>query len=473
MGRNRDQVMNFNLFRKTAPDTTNRKIFRAALIVGFLGLIAKLVATLKELIIARSFGRGDEVDAFLIAFVLPAFVLNIGMSALGAALVPIFVETRQDHGTETANQLLANMMLLGVVVLVAVAALLGLLAPLYLPFLGHSFSPAKLELTRELLYLLLPWIVFSGVATLAAAVLNASEKFAVPALTPLLTSIVTIGLVMFASWRWGVFTLAGGAVIGSLMEAALLLRFLKRQGLHFTLRWHGFDERVRSVLAQYAPMLTGGILMGMTAVVDQAMAAMLPAGSVAALGYANKIISGMVTLAALALSTATLPYFSRMVAAKDWAGCRHTLKRYSALIVGVTVPFTLLVIGFSRPIVRFLYQRGAFTAADTELVSWVQVCYAIQIPFYVWSMLFVRFITSIRRNDVLMYVSAVNLTLDIVLNLVLMRVWHVAGIALSTSIVYIVLLLMVSIWSVRFLAQKHMYPLPATEAETTQKPTCV
>lgn len=459
--------MNFNLFRKSAPDTTNRKIFRAALIVGFLGLIAKLAATLKELIIARSFGRGDEVDAFLIAFVLPAFVLNIGMSALGAALVPIFVETRQNHGIEAANRLLANIMLLGSVVLVAVAALLGLLAPLYLPLLGHSFSAAKLELTRELLYMLLPWIIFSGIATLAASVLNASEKFAVPALTPLLTSIVTICLVLFASRRWGVFTLAGGSVIGSLLEAMLLLLFLKKQGLHFTLRWHGFDERIRLVLAQYAPMLTGGILMGMTAVVDQAMAAMLPAGSVAALGYANKIISGMVTLAALALSTATLPYFSRMVAANDWAGCRHTLKRYSVLIVGVAVPFTLLVIAFSRPIVRFLYQRGAFTAADTELVSWVQVCYAIQIPFYVWSMLFVRFITSIRRNDVLMYVSAVNLTLDIVLNLILMRVWHVAGIALSTSIVYIVLLLMVSIWSVRFLAQKHLYSLPAAQAETT------
>jgi putative peptidoglycan lipid II flippase len=457
--------MNFKFFQKNGPDTTNQKIFRAALVVGFLGLIAKMAATLKELIIARSFGRGDEVDAFLIAFVLPAFVLNIGMSALGAALVPVFVETRQKFGAEPANELLANIMLLGSGALIAVAALLGLFAPLYLPLLGHSFPAAKLGLTRELLYLLLPWIIFSGIATLVAAVLNASEKFAVPAATPFLTSSVTIGIVLLGSHRWGIFTLAVGAVTGSLLEAILLLYFLKRQGLRLTLHWHGFNAQVRNVLAQYAPMLAGGVLMGMTAVVDQAMAAMLPAGSVAALGYANKIINGIVTLGALALSTATLPYFSRMVAANDWAGCRHTLKRYSVLVAGAAVPFTLLVIAFSRPIVRFLYQRGAFTAADTELVSWVQVCYAIQIPFYVWSMLFVRFITSIRRNDVLMYISAINLALDIVLNLVLMRVWHVAGIALSTSIVYIVLFLMVSIWSVKFLAQEHLYSLPAVHVE--------
>jgi putative peptidoglycan lipid II flippase len=460
--------MNFHFFRKTGPDTTNRKIFRAALIVGFFGLIAKFAATLKELIIARSFGRGDAVDAFLIAFVLPSFVLTIGMSALGYTLVPVFVETRQRDGEEAAHRLLGNTMLLGTAALVAVAALLGLLAPVYLPFLGHSFSPAKLELTRELVYLLLPWIIFSGIATLATAVLNASEKFALPALTPLLTSFVTICLVLLASRRWGIFTLAGGTVAGGFLESMLLLLALRRQGISFKLRWHGVDRRIRGIFTQYAPMLAGGILLGSTVVVDQAMAAMLPAGSVAALGYANKIINGIVTLGALALSTATLPYFSQMVAAHDWAGCRHTLKRYSALMLGVTVPFTLLVIAFSRPIVRLLYQRGAFTAADTELVSWVQTCYAIQIPFYVCSILFVRFITAIRRNDVLMYVSAINLGLDIVLNLVLMRVWHVAGIALATSIFYIISFLILSFWSMRFLAHERLYSLPEAQPETSR-----
>jgi len=119
----------------------------------------------------------------------------------------------------------------------------------------------------------------------------------------------------------------------------------------------------------------------------------------------------------------------------------------------------LLVIAFSHTIVRVLYQRGAFSAADTALVSWVQACYAIQVPFYVCSMLFVRFIMAVRRNDVLMYVSGINLVLDIALNLLLMRIWQVAGIALSTSIMYIVAFSMVSIWSIRFLKQERVHLL--------------
>src|SRR5262249_22002966 len=158
------------------------------------------------------------------------------------------------------------------------------------------------------------------------------------------------------------------------------------------------------------------ILMGSTAVVDQGMAAMLPSGNVAALSYANKLVLGMLSLSALALGTATLPYLAQMVAAGDWAGCRHTLKQYSLLVAAASVPLALLVIAFSRPIVRILFQRGAFTPSDTELVSRVQICYAIQIPFYIWSMLFVRFISSVRRNDILMYASALALALDITLN---------------------------------------------------------
>jgi Na+-driven multidrug efflux pump len=87
-------------------------------------------------------------------------------------------------------------------------------------------------------------------------------------------------------------------------------------------------------------------------------------------------------------------------------------------------------------------------------------------------MLFVRFITAVRRNDVLMYASAINLVLDVILNLVLMRVWHVAGIALSTSIVCIVSFLMLSIWSIRFLSQERLSSLPVVQPEASHSSPC-
>jgi putative peptidoglycan lipid II flippase len=289
-----------------------------------------------------------------------------------------------------------------------------------------------------------------------SGVLNAGERFVLPAVTPLLTPLVTIVFLEFTAGRWGAFSLAGGALAGSFLEAALLGWSLRGQGLRFSIMWHGIDPALRRVLRQFAPLLGGALLMGSTSVVDQSMAAILAPGSVAALNYANKITTVILSLWATGLGVALLPYFSKMVAENDWDGCRHTLKRYSLLIASTAVPCAALLMMFSRPLVRVLFQRGAFSPADSELVSWVQVCYALQIPFYVLCILFVRFLSSIGRNEVLMWGSAINLTLDIALNLVLMSWWGVAGIALSTSLVYVVASVFLSTWSIRLLGQQSL-----------------
>lgn len=442
------------LLKIAKAETPNRKIFRAALVVGILTLGARSGATVKELIVARWFGRSDALDAFLIAYLVPSFVLALVTGALESALIPTFIQTRQTQGTEAAQKLLSSVISSSLLVLSGATALLALLAPYYLPYLAAGFSPAKLHLTRELLYLLLPFMLFNWIASCTSAVLNAGERFVLPALAPLLTPLVTIIFLEFAAARWGAFSLAAGSLAGSVLEAALLGWSLRLQGLHFSVKWYGIDPVLRRVLGQYAPMVGGSLLMGGTNVVDQAMAAILAPGSVAALNYANKITAVILSLGAAALGTALLPYLSKMVAENDWMGCRHTLKWYSLLIVSTTVPLTAALIIFSRPLVRALFERGAFNAADTQLVSWVQVCYALQIPFYIWSRLFTRFLSAIQRNDVLMYGAAIGLALDIILNVLLMRIWGVAGIALSTSLVYLFILAFLIIWSLRLLRLK-------------------
>jgi len=449
--------LKMSVFRKSGQDSTNRKIFRAAMTIGLISTVAKGGAVLKDLVVAHTFGRSDSLDAFLIAFLLPSFVLNLVMGSLGSALIPVLVEAKQKRGTDAEQKLLSSMMFLSTAAMILIAAVLGLLAPFYLRILGSSFSMAKLLLTREILYCLLPFIVFSGLATFLSGVLSAYKKFALPALVPIATPLVTIATVVLAPKSWSVFTLAIGVVAGGFLEAAILLRLLKACGMRFRLRWNGLDSEVRNVLQQYAPVLAGSLLMCSTTVVDQAMAAMLPSGSVAALSYGYKIVGLIVAIGATALTTAALPYFSHMVADADWAGCRHTLKRYTALVLGTTVPLTLALIALSHPLVRLVFQRGAFTSMDTDLVSRVQQCYFIQVPFYMCGMLFVRFLSSIRRNDVLMYGSAISLALDISLNLVLMRKMGIAGIALSTSLVLFTSFVFLGVCTIKFLPRKHSF----------------
>jgi putative peptidoglycan lipid II flippase len=446
--------MKLRFLRTSAQDSINRRIFRAALTVGCVTALVKSGVVVKDLIVARSFGRNDSLDAFLFALILPAFAVTLVAGAVSAATVPVLVEVRQKEGEAAGQQLLATVTLLTTLTLIVAAVLLGAFAPSYLPYLAHSFPQEKLLLTREFLYMLLPWLVLSGLAGFIATVLNAVERFAIPALVPLLTPLAIIVFIIAVTRRGSGFALAGGTVTGSLLEAAMLFYLLSRHHVLGAVRWYGMNGHVRAVLAQAGPMMAGCLLMGATPVVDQAMAAMLAPGSVAALSYGGKVVTGLLAIGATALSTATLPYFSRMAAQSDWQGCRHTLKRYSVLVLAVTVPLTILLALFSRPLVRILFQRGAFTTIDTDVVSRVQVYYCIQIPFYTLCMLFVRFISSVRRNDLLMYASAINLVVDVVLNIILMRILGVAGIALSSSIVMAGSLFFLCLSSIQLLARR-------------------
>jgi putative peptidoglycan lipid II flippase len=145
-------------------------------------------------------------------------------------------------------------------------------------------------------------------------------------------------------------------------------------------------------------------------------------------------VSVVITLLAGAVSSAVVPHFSRMIARKDWTGCRHTLRTWVRLTALVSTPIALALIVGSHLLIRMAFQHGVFGSRDTASVTPVLAMYAIQIPFFVSSRVFYRFLVAMRRTDLVFYCGALNLALDVILNLVLMRWLGVAGIALATSL---------------------------------------
>ncbi len=416
----------------------NRSIFGAALTVGAFTVAAKLVSVGKELVVAGSFGTSDALDAYLIAFLLPSFTISVIAGSFNSALIPTFIKIRDQQGQVAAQRLLSNVMFWTFLLLVAAALLLFASSRWLLPLVASGFSREKLALTRGLFYLLLPVLVLSGFSTIWSAILNAGQTFAFPAVIPIITPFVTIASIFALGKTLGIYAVAGATLCGAAVEMGFLGWKLKQSGYQLWPRRHSGDPAGREVLGQYLPMVAGALLMSSTSVVDQSMAAMLGPGSVAALSYGNRIVTFFLSVGSMAVGTAVLPYFSQMVAARNWVGIRHTLKSYSRLILLVTVPVTLMLLFGGKIIVAMLYERGRFTATDTSLVSKVQAMYALQIPFYILGMLVVRLIASLRANHILMWGAVISLVLDGTMNYLLMKRIGVAGIGLSTSIVYFV-----------------------------------
>jgi putative peptidoglycan lipid II flippase len=425
-----------DFWQKFTSGSTNRQIFGAAVTVGIGTGFVKVASVGKELVVAWKFGTGDDLDAFLIALVVPSLITHVIAGSFNAALIPTYIRVREQSGIKAAQKLFSGAIAWSLGLLGITTVLMLATAPLYMPKLAAGFSAEKLDLTYKLLCAIAPIILLSGTITIWGAVLTAGEQFALVAVAPIITPVITM-LFLFGINSWGVFSLASGLVCGQLLEMLVVGIALRRQGISLLPKWYGFDTHLSEVTGQYAPMIAAAFLMSSTNLVDQSMAAMLPSGSVASLNYGNRIIALPITIANTALSTAVIPYFSKMVAREDWTSVRHTLKQYLGLIFALSIPLTGLIILFSEPIVQILLQRGSFTASDARLVAQIQAGYAFQIPFYIASVLVVRLISAMRYNQILMWGSAGNLIANIWLNYLFMQWLGVSGIALSTSGVYL------------------------------------
>ena len=435
--------------------SVNRSIFRAAMSVGAAGIIVKLVATFKEIAVASVYGRSDAMDAFLAAALIPSLLVNLIAESMNQALVPTLVRVREQEGRDRAQQLLSSSMLWMCLLLSAASAVLALLAHGFFPFIASHYSPAKLQLAVRLFYGLLPVVLITGIATNCTAVLNTLDRFALPALAPIAISVsVLVGALLFGA-RFGIWAMVYSTLGGSLLHAIIVAWMMEARGYRFRLRWHGMTEATREVAGQYGPVLLSCVVASGGLLVDQSMAAMLPAGSVSALVYANRFVSVVLTLLAGAVSTAVVPYFSRMIAYRDWAGCRHTLRTWVRITAIVSVPIAVALIADARPLVHVAFEHGRFGPRDTAVVASVLGMYAIQIPFFVTSRVYYRFLVAMRRTDLILYCGILNLGLDIVLNLVFMRWFGVAGIALATSLWTVSTFFYLWYWSQRLLLRAH------------------
>ena len=407
-------------------------------VVGVGALAAKLVAMAKDMVVAAHFGTSDSMDAFLVALALPTFIANVVAGSIPSALVPVYIGVRDREGPSAARHLLSNVLAGAVAVVVAASALLVLLSPLLLRVVGATFVGAKLALAERLFVLLVPLIVISGISTILSAVLNADERFLLGAATPVLIGLMPMLFVLGGGARWGIYALGAGLIAGYASELCVLVWNVRRRGFITRPTLRRPHPETRRVVREYVPMVLGMAVMSATALVDQTMAAMLGPGSVSALTYGSKLVTAGLGIGVTALSTALFPHFSTMVAAGNWTAVRHTLRTYARLILLVAVPLVVVFWFFSDAIVRAVFERGAFTGADTAVVARVQALFALQIPFYVLGIVGVRLLSATGGNRLLMWISVGNFVTNIVGNYLFMQVWGVAGIALSTSLVYMI-----------------------------------
>jgi putative peptidoglycan lipid II flippase len=399
--------------------------------VGGWTTVSKLAGAVKLILAARLFGAGDAMDAYLIAFLLPSFFVDMFAGPLDSALIPTLIEVREQRGKAAAEELYRSTLAAAGAGLLLASAMVAAASALILPIVASSFAPAKLGYTRELLLMMIAVVPLSALASTWRAVLNSEHHFAYSAAVPAISPLVSIFALFAAGKQYGVLALAVATLTGGMLEAILAGLGVKRMGYAIIPRWAGVTPALRQVATQYAPLVAITLVMTGSALVDQSVAARLGSGSVAALSYGTRLLGVLVVIGPTAMGTAVLPHISAATVLAEPAALRRTFRRYGFFVLAVILPVTVAFIYFSEPIIRLLFQKGAFDAAATHLVSNVQRAALLQLPIAVLLALEIRLSSARKANRLLYRVAALSLLLTIVLDVLFMRWWGVVGIALA------------------------------------------
>lgn len=390
--------------------------------------MVKAAGALKVIVSAHAFGTGDAMDAFLIAFLLPASVAEVLAGSMVVALVPEFVKVRGASGDDGLREYAGEVLGPLLMMLAIAALLLAVAAPLLLRAVAAGFDAQKLALTRWLLFSMLPILPLAGCSVVARSMLNAREYFMSAALAPVATPVLTIALLWLAGRDPSAWVLAAGAVGGVVLEVLLLCAAVGWQLPKISLR---VTPRMLALAREYMPLAVVTLLAAGKVLVDEFMAATLGPGSVSALDYGTRLTAVIVSIAGTALGTAALPHLARTASARDWKSLRGIVTFYGVGTVLCGAALSALLILFSPPLVRLVLQRGALGGDAAVLVTRVQQLSLLQLPVAVLQVLFIRLAASLEASWVLLPMSALGLVVNVAANYALMGPLGLPGIALS------------------------------------------
>jgi putative peptidoglycan lipid II flippase len=366
---------------KTDASTATQRIARAAGMVMVAFIINNLASLTRQILVARAFGTGMEIEAFNATNRVSETLFNlVAGGAMASAFIPTFTGLLVKEKRKEAWQLASSITNLALLVFTGLCLIAALFAPQIVRHLlapGFAANPTKEALAIALLRIQLPSAAIFGLSSLVSGILNSNQVFFVPALTPSMYHIGIIFGVTVLAQKMGIYGLAWGVVIGSSMHLALQLPSLWRQrGQYIPMLGLKLDS-VQEVLLLMLPRLFGVAAVQLNFWINTRLASTQPEGSVT--GIQLGLILMLMPQAAIAqsIAIAAMPTFSAQYARGQLADIRSSLAASLRGLLLLSIPATFGLILLRRPIVAMLFQRGEFTERSTELVAWALLWYGV------------------------------------------------------------------------------------------------
>ncbi|MBP5974286.1 murein biosynthesis integral membrane protein MurJ [Brasilonema sp. CT11] len=442
----------------TQEQKASRSFAGIAGIIAVATLISKFFGLVREQAIAAAFGAGGVVDAYNFAYMIPSFLLILLGGVNGpfhSAIVSVLARRKQEEAAplvETMTTLVGGLLLLVTIFLVIFAPnLIDLVAP------GLDTVPNGAFIKESAivqLRIMAPMAVLAGLIGIGFGTLNTANQYWLLSLSPLFSSIILIlGLGVLAlqlshkisSPQYAILggmVLAGGTLAGAFLQWLIQQIAQARAGLGtLRLRFNFKQPGVSDVLKIMAPATFSSGMLQINLYTDMYFASFIPSAP-SGLRYSNILVQTPLGIISNIILLPLLPIFSRLAAPENWTELKLRIRQGMILTAFTMLPMGALMMALSDPIVRVVYERGAFKQGDSALVSSILVASGLGMFVYLGRDVLVRVFYALGDGQTPFRVSMINIIFNALLDWILFKPFGAPGLVLATVGVNFISLLM-------------------------------
>jgi putative peptidoglycan lipid II flippase len=436
-----------------------KSFLKSAKTVSLCTMLSRILGLARDIICASFFGTSLAWDAFVVAFKIPNLFRRLfGEGALSAAFIPVFTEYLETKSKKDAWELVN---ITGTLLFIILGGLVVLAEISFSVIPTVFYLNQKWELVLSLLMVTFPYVLFICMVAFAMAVLNSLKHFLMPALAPVALNVCWIMGVILLTPVFGstldkkIFGVAIAILIGGMIQLAIQLPVLAREGITFKPSLYFAHPGLKRVLALMLPIVFGLAAVQINVLMDSIIAIAfakspggsenflvagiaipypLETGAVSVLYYGDRLIQFPLGVFGIAMATAVFPFFSTHAARKDWTSFTDTFNQAIRVVLFIGIPASVGLILLRMPLIELFYERNAFTAESTYRTAAVILFYSLGVWAYSASHVIVRAFYSIQNTLTPVKVGIAMVGLNLVLNLTLIWFLREGGLALATAI---------------------------------------
>lgn len=406
---------------------------RSSVVFGSVSFGAYLFSLLKTVVVTHYFGTSAEMDGFAAAVMVPNLLGALLAGSASAGLVPALAAAEREGKQRRADTYRTSfVMLVGGCAVASVA--LAVLARQLVHLVAPAFSGSRLLIAERLAPAASLLLLLGGIYAFASAELLSRKRYFAVAAAPAISTVLSLlGILAFHSR--GAAILVWALVAGLAVQALVVSvpAWLASAGGRFT-HWHDFH--VARALSTQLTLLAVSSIGVTNSFVDQVIASLLPTGNLSALTYASSLNGVSMQVIVMSMGWIALPHLAELVAAQDISRLRQKVRLCVITAVMMAAPASLLIVGLGQTGIRVLFEHGRFSSDSTRLVYLAWAGYSLGLVPVAIGMMASRVANALHENWLLFRIGVALLFVNALLDYVLMRAVGLAGITLSTSIVY-------------------------------------